>query len=101
MPLNKEAMPCKKLLSEEPQKRQEEIRSESSQDRQAGLETIGERRPKEAEQQVELGMERNHSCQTRRRMTSEKRERKRQYIREWRQRLKSKETTRTTRKKTV
>ncbi|GIY35534.1 hypothetical protein CEXT_411101 [Caerostris extrusa] len=67
MPLNEEAMPCKNLLSKEPQKRQEDIRSESSEDRQTKLETIGERRAKETEHQVQLSLERNHSCQTRQR----------------------------------
>ncbi|GIY69396.1 hypothetical protein CDAR_470681 [Caerostris darwini] len=66
MPRKEVARPCKKLLSKGPQKRHEEIRSENSEDRQAGLETIGERRAKETEHHFQLGLERNHSCQTRR-----------------------------------
>ncbi|GIY69415.1 hypothetical protein CDAR_470791 [Caerostris darwini] len=92
MPRKEEAMPCQELLSKEPYKRQEEIRNASSEDRQAGLETIGERRAKETEHHFQLGLEGNDSCQTRTRMTSEQRERKRQYMREWRQRVKSAET---------
>ncbi|GIY69387.1 hypothetical protein CDAR_470631 [Caerostris darwini] len=92
MALKEEAMPCEELFSKEPQKRQEEIGSASSEDRQAGLEAIGERRTKEAEFHVQLGLGHNYACQTRRRMTSEKRERKLQYQREWYQTVKSKET---------
>ncbi|GIY69379.1 hypothetical protein CDAR_470571 [Caerostris darwini] len=79
------------MQSKELQKRQQ-IRSASSEDRQAGLETIGERRAKESEHQVQLSLERNHSCQTKQRMTSEQLERKRQYMREWYKRAKSTET---------
>ncbi|GIY69383.1 hypothetical protein CDAR_470611 [Caerostris darwini] len=68
------------------------MRSENSEDRQAGLETIGERRSEETEHHFQLGLEGNDSCQTRQRMTSEQRERQRQYMREWRQRVKSTET---------
>ncbi|GIY69397.1 hypothetical protein CDAR_470691 [Caerostris darwini] len=69
------------------------MRSENSEDRQARLEAIGERRAKETKQQVQLGLERNPSCKTRRRMTSEQREKKRQYLREWYQRTKETETS--------
>ncbi|GIY69391.1 hypothetical protein CDAR_470651 [Caerostris darwini] len=92
MPRSKPAMPCKKLLSKVPQKLQEEVRSESSEDRQAGLETIGERRAKETEQQVQLSLDRKPSCRTRRREILEQRERRLQYKREWYQRVKSIET---------
>ncbi|GIY35522.1 hypothetical protein CEXT_411001 [Caerostris extrusa] len=74
------------------QKLQEEIRSDSSEDRQARLETIGERRTKETEQQVQLSLDRKPSCRTRRRETPEQRERKLQYKWEWYQRVKSIET---------
>ncbi|GIY69381.1 hypothetical protein CDAR_470591 [Caerostris darwini] len=76
MPRKEEAMPCKKLLSKEPQKRQGEIPSASSEDRQAGLQTIGERRSKETERQVQLSQEHNPSCRTRRCEISKQRERR-------------------------
>ncbi|GIX92486.1 hypothetical protein CEXT_618071, partial [Caerostris extrusa] len=88
MPRKEVARKCKKLFSKETQKRQEEI----SEDRQARLETTGDRRSKETEHHFQLSLERNDSCQTRQLMTSEQRERKRQYMREWRQRVKSTET---------
>ncbi|GIY69377.1 hypothetical protein CDAR_470551 [Caerostris darwini] len=65
MPRKEQAMSCKKLLSKGPQKRHKEIGSESSEDRRAGLETIGERRSEETEHHFQLSLERNDSCQTR------------------------------------
>ncbi|GIX97853.1 hypothetical protein CEXT_722121 [Caerostris extrusa] len=96
MPPKEIAMPRKRRLSKECQNRQDEIPSESSEDRQSSLTNIRERTAKEsmAKQQWPSNLESKCLIQLQgeRSRISEQRERKRQYNSDFFQRVKATET---------
>ncbi|GIY85148.1 hypothetical protein CDAR_16331 [Caerostris darwini] len=94
MPLKEIAMPQKTRLPNEHKKRQDEIRNETSEVKQSRLINIGERTAEESKTEQQGRLERNRLSKLKIQLLkkSEENERKRQYMREFYQRVKATET---------
>ncbi|GIY85152.1 hypothetical protein CDAR_16351 [Caerostris darwini] len=99
MSLKEIAMPQKTRLPNEHMKRQDEIRNETSEVKQSRLKNIGERTADESKTEQQGRLERNRLSKLKIKLLkkSEENERKRQYMREFYQRVKATEEQRESR----
>ncbi|GIY69371.1 hypothetical protein CDAR_470521 [Caerostris darwini] len=91
MPLKQSSVPCTRRLVKQHQKRQENIRNESSEDGKVGRANNRQRTVRGAERTLERN--RPNKLQTKQRKTSELRERTRQHMHEWYEVFKVAKTT--------